>query len=453
MTIRQVFVILLARARLIFVVFAAVTALGVAIALVLPRSYTATVALVIDAKSANALLGQLLPSQMLSGYMATQVDIITSRRVMQRAAASPELAADESLKAMWQKDTAGESDFPGWLATELGSRLTVNPSRDSNMVELLYRCPVPAQCAKAANAIAAAYIDTNLEMKVQPARKYAQWFEERNAGMREAVETARRKLSAYQREHGIVASDERLDVETGRLDELSRQLVTAQSERSGSRSRRNQSGSGEMLPEVVQSALLGSLKGELARLEAQREQATARLGRRHPEIVRIDREIASLRGRVSLETARIVGSIDTTDRANAERVEEMRAAVEEQKAKVLKLKGQRDEIAALQKDVDNAQQAYDRITGRLAETNLESQADQTNVFVLSPATTPGLPSAPRRTLIAALSAVLGGLLGISLALGLEMVRRRVRSEADVLDALGIPVLGTLPRARGLALPH
>ena len=167
--------------------------------------------------------------------------------------------------------------------------------------------------------------------------------------------------------------------------------------------------------------------------------------------MRADREIASLQRRIALETSRIVGSIDTTDRVNADRVAEMRQAVDEQKAKVLKLKAQRDQIAVLQKDLDSAQQAYDVVNGRLAETNLESQAQQTNVFVLASATPPRLPSSPRRALIVALASVLGVLLGVSLALGLEMVRRRVRSEADVVDVLGIPVLGALPRAENTLL--
>ncbi|NMG14113.1 chain length determinant protein EpsF [Aromatoleum bremense] len=451
MTIRQIFVILRARSRLILAVFIAVVALGAVVAVILPRNYTANVALVIDAKSANALLGQMLSSQMLGGYMATQVDIIGSRRVVERAAAAPEVADDEALRAAWRAETGEEVAFPLWLADEIESNLDVQPSRDSNVVQIAYTCAVAEQCANVANAVANAYIATNLEMKVQPARQYAQWFESRNSSLRETVEAARRRLSDYQREHGIVTTDERLDVETARLDELSRQLVAAQSDRSDSRSRRNQSGSGEMLPEVVQSSLLASLKGELARLEAQRDQATARLGPRHPEIVRADREIASLQRRIALETSRIVGSIDTTDRVNAGRVAEMRQAVDEQKAKVLKLKAQRDQIAVLQKDLDSAQQAYDVVNGRLAETNLESQAQQTNVFVLASAAPPRLPSSPRRALIVALAAVLGALLGVSLALGLEMVRRRVRSASDVVDVLGIPVLGALPRAKNTLL--
>lgn len=447
MTIQQVFRILRARARLIAAVFVATAALGLVVALLLPRSYTAEVALVIDAKSANALFGGLLPPQMLNSYMGTQLGVITSNRVLERAAADPTIAGDAELLDQWRAETAAQLAFPVWFADKLRGGLKVDPAGDSNVVTISYRCGAAERCAKVANAVAKAYIDTNLEMKVEPARQYAQWFEARNDGTRARLDAARHKLSEFQRAHGIVATDERVDVETARLEELSRQLVAVQAERSGSRSRRGQDGNAQTLPEVVQSPLLGGLKSELARLEAQREQAMARLGRNHPEIVRTTREIESLQRRLNLETSRIVGSLDTADRVNAARETDIRAAVDRQKAQVLELKARRDEMAALQQEVDSAQKAYDLVNGRFAETSLESQAQQTNVFVLSAATAPREPSAPRRALIVALSAVLGMLLGAGIALALEMIRRRVRSEADVVEALGVPVLGVLPRAR------
>ena len=446
MDIRQVARVLRARRRLVLTAFFAVALAGTALAWLLPRQYTATVAMVIDAKSANALLGGMLPPQMLGGYMATQVDIITSRRVTERAAAQPEIARDPALLAKWREASEERVDFATWFGTELQQKLEVQPSRDSNMVLISYACPEPERCARVANAVAAAYTDTNLEMRVAPARQSAEWFDARTQNLRGELEAAQRKLSEYQREHGIVATDERLDVETARLDELSRQLVTVQTEASGSRSWRDNMGGGETLPEVVRSPVIASLKGELARLEAQLSQTAARLGRNHPERVRTEREIASLRQGIALETRRIAGSIGTTDEVNKARETALREAVDRQKAQVLRLKAQRDQIAVLQKDVERAQHVYDLVTGRLAETNLESQAQQTNVFMLAPATPPPLPSSPRRLLMVALSLVLGLLLGVSLALLLELMRRRVRSEADVLDALGIPVVGVLPRA-------
>jgi polysaccharide biosynthesis transport protein len=47
------------------------------------------------------------------------------------------------------------------------------------------------------------------------------------------------------------------------------------------------------------------------------------------------------------------------------------------------------------------------------------------------------------------SIFLGTLLGVGLALMLELLNRRVRSADDLIDALGLPVLGSVSAATGM----
>ena len=73
-----------------------------------------------------------------------------------------------------------------------------------------------------------AYTDTTLDLRVEPAKLYNSFFDERAKALRDALEQAQSRLSAYQREKGIIVNDERLDVENARLSELSTQLVALQ---------------------------------------------------------------------------------------------------------------------------------------------------------------------------------------------------------------------------------
>ncbi len=346
MDLRQLIVLLRARRILILKIFLATACIGVILALVLPKRYTASVVLVIDAKAANNLLAANPSPTATPGYLATQVDILTSRRVTEGAAALPALAEDPVLQAEWKDDTGGATPFAPWLGARLQRKLDVSPVRESGTVTLSYTCPDPERCARVANAVADSYIRINLEMKVEPARQYAGWFDERTRSMRDALEQAQRKLSDYQRQHGLVATDERVDVETARLAELSRQLVAVQAEHSASRSRRAESGSGETIPEVIQSSLIANLKAELAQREALRAQLAARYGANHPEMIKLAGEIGALQGRIGAETTRIVGSVRNIERVNATREAELQRAEAAQKAEVLRLKALRDEAAA-----------------------------------------------------------------------------------------------------------
>lgn len=247
-----------------------------------------------------------------------------------------------------------------------------------------------------ANAFAQAYIEANIDLRAEPAKQYATWFVARSKQLRDQLEAAQAKLSAYQREKGIVAVDERLDVESARLAELSTQLVIAQGQRAESGSRQSQArGDAATLPEVMQNSLVQGLKADLARQEAKLEELGAQLGRNHPQYQRLQAEVDALRGKVEAETRRVAGSIGISNRVNLQKESEIRAALEAQKQRVLELKQQRDELAVLQREVESAQRAFEMVSQRLTQSSLESQVSQTNVVLLNPAAEPVDPPARR----------------------------------------------------------
>ncbi len=448
MTLTQFLLVLRARIGTVILMTLLSAALAAAVSLLLPKQYTAETSVVIDARGGEPLQASATPGLLVPGYMATQVDIINSDRVARRVVELTKLDQSAAARAQWQDDTQGRGELRIWLADLLQRKLEVRPARDSSVVAITFTGADPQFAALVANGFAQAYVETNLELKVEPAKQYAKWFNERTGSLRGELEAAQRRLSEYQQKHGIVAADERLDVENAKLSELSSQLLAVQAQRVESRSRQAQTGSAETLPEVMQNGLIQSLKADLARQEGSRQQLAARLGNNHPELARVRAEIASLRERIATEVARVAGSLGTTNRVNDQRESEIRAALEAQKAKVLQLKAQRDEIAVLQRDVENAQRSYDLVTQRLTQTSLESENQQGNVVVLTPAVPPVEPSRPRLVLNVAVATVLGLLLGICTALLRELVDQRVRAAADLAAALALPVLGVIPRKPG-----
>ena len=81
-----------------------------------------------------------------------------------------------------------------------------------------------------ANAYAQAFIATSLELMVEPARRNAAWFDEQLKMMRTRLDAARTRMIATQAEKGVLTLDEKLGEESSRLDDISRQLVQAQSD-------------------------------------------------------------------------------------------------------------------------------------------------------------------------------------------------------------------------------
>lgn len=448
MTFNQLLRILKARLWVILLVMALLTAAAAGISMVLPRQYTAETSVVVDARGGDPLQAVTAPGLLVPGYMATQIDIINSDRVARRVVSLVKLDQSPFAQEQWREDTQGQGDIRVWLADLLQRNLEVRPSRESTVVTIAFSGTDPQFAALVANGFAEAYIETNLELKVEPARQYARWFDERTGSLREQLEAAQSRLSEYQQKFGIVAADERLDVESAKLSELSSQLLVIQAQGVDSRSRQAQSGSADTLPEVMQNGLIQSLKADLTRQEGARDQLAAKLGRNHPELARVRAEIDNLRARIETEVQRVATSLGTTSRVNDQRASEIRTALEAQKQKVLELKAHRDQIAVLQRDIENAQRSYDLVTQRLTQTSLESENQQGNVVVLTPAVAPVDPSRPRVLLNVVVAAVLGLLLGIGAALMLELMDQRVRGAADLVDSLDMPVLGVIPGKPG-----
>jgi len=416
------------------------------VSLLLPKKYTASASIVVDLKP-DPVSGFLYPGLGSAQFMATQVDVLKSTRVVRRVVSDLKLGENPQLREQWTESTGGEGTIEGWVADALKRALDVKPSLESNVINVSFVSPDPRFSAAVANAFVRAYLDVVLELRVDPARESTKFFEAQAKSAREAVDAAQARLSAYQREKGIVVSEERYDVEAARLSELSTQLVMLQalSSESGSRQTQAQGASGDRLQEVLNNPLISSLRADLSRNEARLQELTSRLGDNHPQVVEAKANIASLRARVDSETKRVAGSVSVTATINRQREYEVRSALETQRTKVQRMKSLRDEGGVLLRDVENARRAYDAVLVKLSQTSLESQATQSNIFVLAEASAPGKPSSPKVLLNTALSVVLGALLAVGAALALETQDRRVRAIDDLPVALGLPMLGILPK--------
>jgi protein tyrosine kinase modulator len=450
MSFAQLLLILRARIWGVLVVFLLVVGTTVVVTLLLPKKYTATASIVVDVRLPDPILGAILPL-IGSGYMTTQIDILTSDKVAMQVVKDLRLDQNPTAREEYELSTGGQGPIELWLARLLRRHLDVKPARDSNVLEISYTGVDPKFAAVIVNAFAKAYMDTSLAMRVEPARQYASWFDDQIKILRDNLEKAQTHLSDYQRKTGIVATDERIDVESARLSELSTQLVVVQTQSADSRSRQSQvrGGSSETMQEVLSHPLIQGLKADIARLEAKLQDLRAQYGRNHPQLERTEAELQSLKEKLDIEMTKVITGIATTNRVNTQREAEIRRELEAQRAKVMAMKQQRDEQVVLVREVESAQRAYDAVSNRLTQTTLESQSSQTNIYLLSSAVEPNRHSRPRLLLNVVAAIVLGLVLGIGVAVGREIIDRRVRSEIDLVGVFDAPVLARIdPDTRG-----
>ena len=450
MNLQQFLLILRARYKLVIFTLLGTVMATLVVSLILPKEYTATASVVVDVKSPDPIIGMMLPGMTTPGYMATQIDIVQSDRVARKVVKLLKFDQNPAVRQQWMEATKGQGELQVWMAGLLLKKLAVKPARESNVITISYKAADPGFAAGVANAFTHAYIETNIELKVGPARQYAQWFGEQGKALRDVLEKAQAKLSDYQQAHGIVAIDERLDSETARLNDLSAQLTIVQAQTSDARSKLLSGRASDTLPEIVQNPALAALRVDVARGEAKLQELAGNLGRNHPQYQRAESEIATLRQKLEAETRHVTSGFSTSRAVGKEKETELRNAIEAQKKKLLELKHSRDEVAVLMRDVDAAQKAYEAVSLRFNQTSLESNSTQTNVSVLNPAAAPVEPSSPKILLNTLIAVFLGMVLGVGAAFLREMIDGRVRSAGDLADILQLPVLGVIQKQQRIA---
>jgi len=474
MTLTQLLNILRARAGLVLFVTLTLVGVAAALAIMLPRRYDAVTGVVVEpmgagaASDSGAASGRGNPAD-------TQADIIASYGVAARVVDALGLTrrpdpmrliagggALHRLRELLAGLLPGAPEQPGQtlrdrLAGQILERLHVRSNGDSRVVKVTYSAPEPEFAAQVANAFVREYLASTAEVGTQPAERTAQLFDLQLAKLRDRLQKAEQRVSKYQQKTGIVAAGDGLDTENARLGSLTSQLVTVQSRDYEARARQRllqrfvSAGAPEsdVPPEVLDSATVQQARQQVVQAQADLGALSRRVGPNHPLYQAAETKLERARAGYRSQMLSVARGLLANAGSAGEEVSALRAEMTRQRKKVLGLKDAYAQLAVLRSEADSAREAYDAAAKRLAQTRIQGQAAQNaSATVLYEATPPTRPASPKPALMLEV-ALLGGIaLGIGAALWAETVDRRVRSGADIVELLGVPLLATLyPRAR------
>jgi chain length determinant protein EpsF len=440
-----------ARRKVFLLVLASIIVTAAIVALVLPKRYDATATVLLDARDEQTTSPARVSPRERAGYVYTQVDLIQSGKVAGRVVRELKLAQEPGMREAFEKDTGGAGSYEDWISQQLLEKLKVDTGA-SNILVIKYSSEDPKKAALVANAFAKAYLETALELRTEPTREAADWFQDQLKGMRAQVSQAQAKVTGFQKEKGIVGADDRMDIEYTRLAEISTQLSGQRNATYDAQTRYKQAtemlasgASADSFPEVLSNNYIITVKAALQAAEGRLEELSQVLGPNHPQYQRTALEVQGLKERLAAETKKVIAGLGNAAEQSRKREEELKAAYAAQQERILKAKDYRVEMAVLSRDFENAQRSYDGALTRYTEIRLESRAKQTNLALLTPAVEPVKPTQPKVGLILMLSVVVGALLAAGVVYLLEMIDRRVRSRSDLEARLALPSLGRLSR--------
>lgn len=414
MSIIQFIRILLARWPLVVACTVFTFLGGLAVSLLMTPRYEATARIIFNnALKPDPITDAPADIQNLGFYVDTQRELIKDYRVTGPVVAKLNWLSDPGRIAAYQRRSADDTrDFNHWLAAEVADR-TEAKAPAGTILDITFSSPSPVEAKNGAEALRQSYMDYTLSARRQDASRNAQWFMSQAEQARRRADEAQVAKAAYERANGIVMQGDQagtqLDTESARLSALVGQAASAPA---------------AMLSAPMEVNSASSL--QLAQIDAALAQNADKLGPNHPQMQQLRAQRALVASVVAKEeAARRAGPTNTA------MVGQLARELEAQKARVI---GQRDKIEQLrqlQSEVDLRREQYKKTAERAAELNLQAGVADSGMSMLGVVVTPTHPAFPKKTLIVGGALGLGAALGLTLAVLVELLNRRVRGMEDL----------------------
>ncbi|HXW91052.1 MAG TPA: polysaccharide biosynthesis tyrosine autokinase [Terriglobales bacterium] len=342
----------------------------------------------------------------------------------------------------------------GQLARRFESGLTVAVIPDTRIINISYISPNPSAAADAVNALINTYIEQNLKTHFESTSQAADWLTKQLSDLQIKVEISEEKLVRYQKEHGIVGTDEKQNIITSKLTDLNSQLTSAEADRIQKQAvyQLTLSGDPEAISTVSQDSFLQSLRGQEAELKNQLAQATVQLGSAYPKVIELKNRILQVEDTIKAELKRTTSRVHNDYVGALEREQMLRQAFEQQKEDASQLNQNAIEYNLLKRDADSNRQLYDSLMQRLKEASLSAGLSSTNVHIVDVASAPPAPFTPDIPRNLGIGLLIGLTTGLALAFVFEALDTTVRTP-DQAEAIALlPSLGLVPLVSN-ELPH
>ena len=386
-------------------------------------------------------------------YLATQVGLLSSRSIAERAAQDLNLASNEQFVGT-EGDAATRMDI---AASKVAGGLNVEVPNEGQLIEFSYDSESPVMSARIANQIAESFINASLQRRYD-ASSYARNFLERQiAKARADLERSERQLVAYAQAQGIINTSTGEDgqpsgdvnsLQGESLVALNRALADAVARRVAAEGAYRQSRSVGMTSEVTSSTQ--ALRQSRATLEAEYQEKRTLMKPEHPEMLSLRSRIDELNRQISRENAQVSSgrsnSLLSEYRGALAAEQALRARVAGLKSQVLDLRGRSIQYNIYQREVDTNRGLYDALLQRFKEVGVAGGIGTAPVSIVDRAEVPDSPYKPNLPLNLAMGLMLGLVGGVGSAFALEYLNDTIKTREDVRSKLGLACLGAIPKA-------
>lgn len=468
MHLRQLFGILLQRAKLGLGVAAVVFILVMAVFATRTPTYTGVGSVVIDPKgvnlaSADRQQGGLPPD---TSAVDTQVEILRSRAVAEMVVRKLKLWNDPEFNPKMKPGMFGitkaappsptaDPRLVNRITAQLQSHTWVRRAGLTYVVQVGVNSASPQKSARLANTYLDQYLQRQLDEKLAKVMRANKELGMSLEKMRKDAEVAEARVQEYKNAHGMLSVDGQ-SMAQQEVSTLNQQVAIAKADAAERQARlaaalqqmRN-GNAGSDVGAALGSETVKEMRKREAELSVKLAQLKTDFTDEYPEVKRTQAQLNDIRGQIQIEINRIMSSLRADAQAASGRTSSLLGSRGAAQGGIASNNQAMVGLVGLQQRADAAKAIYEAYLGRAKEVAAEGSLQQADATINSPAAVPTQPSSPNMKLGAAL-ALLAALISAGAAMLMaEFWDKHLRSRVDVERELGVPFAGVLPDFRSV----
>lgn len=328
--------------------------------------------------------------------------------------------------------------------------LTITRQGLTYVINIAFNSQDAGKAVRIADTIAETYLEQQRETKANATRAANTLIEKHVKELQGQVFRAEQAVADFQAKNGLLNAVGAPLTEQ-EISALNTQMATAQAEEAQEAGKlaaaRQQLGHGgsDAVGQAALSDTIRQLRQQQADLITQEADLAKRYGPKHPALIKIQAQRAALDAAIAAEVHRVISSQQAAAEAAASRTASLRASIEHDR-QVLALNNTAGvKLAELQRNATAIRGVYESFLNRQKQTAAQEDLQDADAQIVSRGSIPLKPSSPSWLLAGAASVVFAMLAAGAAILLREFFDRGVRSPEEAENAVGLPVIATIPQ--------
>lgn len=373
-------------------------------------------------------------------YYNTQYRLIKNKTIGTRALTKLDLADKEPFKGA--KDPA----------LMFIAHVQVIPVPDTRLAQIMVEHEDPREAARWANTLAEAYLEQNLESKIETTRNVYSWLQERLAAAEGEVQKSEQSLYEYTKEEKLFVAADGRSIGTATLSTLNQEATEAKTRRIEIESALAQvdklkkaGNSPDALPQIAADPLVQRLNMSKADLDVELVQLKNRYKSGHPKVKKVVTQIEQIQDAIDAQTEKIVDGMLADYQQLRRRERDLRASIDTERKQSIEASRKTVQLDMLEREALSNKSMYEAILQKIKETDIASSLRANNVSIVERASVPGAPIRPQPVKNLTVALVLGLLSGCGVILLRDYLDNTLKEQEDIEKHLRTDCLAIVPK--------